>query len=359
MIAPVLLRSDFDADGLRTLAICAHDPAQTRHLLALSAIYVDGSRSAAAVLGGVGLRAVRDWVVVFNAYGPDGLIGGKAPGARPLLNVKQRETLRALIEQGPMPAAHGVVRWRLVDLAQILFEDHGVSVSEQTLSRVLRAMGYRKLSARPRHHAQDPDAILAFKKPFPARMAEIAQAVGGKPIEIWFADEARVGQKNTITRRWAKRGTRPAAPKDQCTASAYISHPEPVEGRCDLPRPRQTAALVMPRCTTEAMALYLEEIAQVVAPGAHAVLLLDQAGWHTHKKFVVAANFTVLPLPARFPELNPVGNLWQFMRDNWLGNCVVKSYIDNLDHCCHALNTLIDRPSRIISIGMRARAHGS
>ena len=77
------------------------------------------------------------------------------------------EALRTLVEQGPMPAAHGVVRWRLVDLAQILFEDHGVSVSEQTLSRAMRAMGYVKLSARPRHHAQDPDAIPAFKKPSP------------------------------------------------------------------------------------------------------------------------------------------------------------------------------------------------
>ena len=167
MAAPVPLRSDFDAESLRSLAKGACDPAQTRRLLALSAIYAGSARSAAAALGGVGLQTVRDWVVAFNASGPDGLIGGKAPGARPRLNAEQREVLRALVEQGPMPAAHGVVRWRLVDLAQILFEDHGVSVSEQTLSRVLRSMGYRKLSARPRHHAQDPDAIPVFKKASP------------------------------------------------------------------------------------------------------------------------------------------------------------------------------------------------
>ena len=167
MSAPVLLRRDFDAEGLRALAKAARDPAQTRRLLALSAIYAGGSRSAAAALGGVGLQTVRDWVVAFNAHGPDGLIGGKAPGARPRLSIEQREVLRTLVEQGPTPATHGVVRWRLVDLAQILFEDHGVSVSEQTLSRVLRGMGYRKLSARPRHHAQAPDAIPAFKKPSP------------------------------------------------------------------------------------------------------------------------------------------------------------------------------------------------
>jgi hypothetical protein len=140
-------------------------------------------------------------------------------------------------------------------------------------------------------------------------MAQIARAVGGKPIEVWFADEARVGQKNTITWRWTKRGTRPSAPKDQRTASAYI-----FGAIC--PARGTGAGLVMPRCTTEAMALHLEEIAEAVAPSAHAVLLLDQAGWHTTKNLAVPANITLLPLPARSPELNPVENLWQFMRDN-------------------------------------------
>jgi len=167
MAAPVALRSDFDAESLRALAKGSRDPAQTRRLLALSVISAGSSRSEAAEIGGVGLQTVRDWVVAFNADGPDGLIDGKAPGAHPRLNADQRDALKALVEQGPTPAAHGVVRWRLCDLAQILAEDHGVSVSEQTLSRTLRAMGYRKLSARPRHHAQDPEAAAMFKKTSP------------------------------------------------------------------------------------------------------------------------------------------------------------------------------------------------
>ena len=167
MAAPVPLRPDFDAQALRALAKSSRDPDQTRRLMALSSIYAGSLRSEAAALGGVGLQTLRDWVVAFNADGPVGLIAGKAPGARPRLNADQRAALRALVEDGPTPAAHGVVRWRLVDLVQILFEEHGVSVSEQTLSRGLRSMGYRKLSARPRHHAQDLDAIPAFKKPSP------------------------------------------------------------------------------------------------------------------------------------------------------------------------------------------------
>jgi transposase len=168
---------------------------------------------------------------------------------------------------------------------------------------------------------------------------------------VWFADEARIGQKNKITRRWAKRGTRPSAPRDQRTASAYI-----FGAIC--PREGKGAALVLPRCNSAAMSLHLAEIAQAVAPGAHAVLLLDQAGWHLSDKLVVPANITLLPLPPKCPELNPVENLWQFLRDNWLSNRVFSSYRAILDHCCHAWNKLVDQPWIIMSIGLREWTYG-
>jgi len=177
-----------------------------------------------------------------------------------------------------------------------------------------------------------------------------ADQAGGKPVEIWFADEARVGQKNKITRRWAKRGTRPSAPKDQRTASASIFGAIcPAEGK--------GAGLVLPRCTTEAMALELAEIAQAVAPGAHAMVLLDQAGWHLSKRLVIPDNITLVPLPAKAPELNPMENGWQFLRDNWLSNRIFTSYPDILDHCCAAWTKLTDQPWRIMSIGLRDWAH--
>ncbi len=108
----------------------------------------------------------------------------------------------------------------------------------------------------------------------------------------------RVGQKNPITRRWAKRGTRPAAPKDQRTASAYL-----FGAIC--PKEGKAAAIVMPRCVTEAMSLHLAEISRAVAPDAHAVILLDQAGWHQARALVVPDNITLMPLPPYAPELNP------------------------------------------------------
>ena len=105
--------------------------------------------------------------------------------------------------------------------------------------------------------------------------------------------------------------------------------------------------------------MHLEEIAIHVAPGAHAVLLLDQAGWHGSAELVVPPNITLLPIPPRCPELNPVENVWQFMRDNWLSNRIFKSYDDIVDQCCFAWNKLVDQPWRIMSIGLRQWAHGS
>ena len=113
------------------------------------------------------LQIIRDWVLRLNAHGPDGLADRKAPGQPPRLNDAHRAALAAAIEGGPIPAAHGVVRWRLVDLCQWLWEEFRVSVAKQTLSRELRAMGYRKLSARPRHHAQAEGAIALFESPSP------------------------------------------------------------------------------------------------------------------------------------------------------------------------------------------------
>jgi transposase len=94
------------------------------------------------------------------------------------------------------------------------------------------------------------------------------------------------------------------------------------------------------------MNLHLAEIALTVAPGAHAVLLVDQAGWHLSARLVVPANITILPMPPKSPELNPVENIWQFMRDNWLSNRVFKSYDDLVDHCCEVWFKLVDETWR-------------
>ena len=164
MGSAISLRGNFDVAALRRLARVSKSANQARRLLALAEIYGGGSRTAAARIGGVGLQIVRDWVVRFNACGPDGLLDGKAPGPRSRLNDAQRRALVETIERGPIPAIHGVVRWRLIDLVQWLHAEFAVSLDETTVGRELKKLGYVKLTARPRHHAQNEHALEAFKK---------------------------------------------------------------------------------------------------------------------------------------------------------------------------------------------------
>ena len=183
-------------------------------------------------------------------------------------------------------------------------------------------------------------------------MAKVrARLPAGTEIELWWQDEARVGQKNKITRRWARRGTRPRAPPDQRTKWAYI-----FGAIC--PAKGKGAGLVMPWCDIPAMERHLTEISEAVDPGAHAVVIVDQAGWHMSARLAIPDNITLLPLPPRSPELNPVENIWQFMRENWLSNRIFQSYDDIVALCCEAWNKLIERPWKIISIGMRKWAYG-
>jgi transposase len=172
MSVPIPLRGDFRAYQLRGLAKKTKDGPQARRLLALAVIYDGAPRTEAAKIGGVGLQIIRDWVLRFNARGPDGLLDGKSPGHPSKLNDIQRQAMARMIESGPIPAVHGVVRWRLIDLAQWIFEEFRITIAKQTLSRELRAMGYRKLSARPRHHAQAKGAVEDFKKTFPRAWAK-------------------------------------------------------------------------------------------------------------------------------------------------------------------------------------------
>ena len=166
MRAGIPLREDFDAAQLRGLAQRSRDGAQNRRLLALAVIYDGHRRSDAARFAGVGLQVIRDWVLRFNAEGPAGLKDRKASGSPRKLNEEQRAALAAIVESGPDPAIHGVVRWRRCDLAVWIKEQFGVSLAETTVGRELRRMGYAKLSARPRHYAQDEAALAAFKKSF-------------------------------------------------------------------------------------------------------------------------------------------------------------------------------------------------
>ena len=164
MGAPIDLREDFEAAALRRLAVEAKDADQARRLLALAAVYDGMDREEAARIGGMDRQTLRDWVHRFNRHGADGLIDGKSPGRPPTLSKEQMEELRRLVEAGPDPEKDGVVRWRCVDLKRVLGERFAVDLSEVSLGRVLKKLGFSHISARPLHPKQDPEAIATFKK---------------------------------------------------------------------------------------------------------------------------------------------------------------------------------------------------
>lgn len=173
-------------------------------------------------------------------------------------------------------------------------------------------------------------------------------AVEDKPLEVWFQDEARVGQHRTLTRKWARRGTRPRAraPRDTRYKWSYI-----FGAAC--PERGVAAGLVLPYVDTEAMNRHLEEIAKAVAPGAHALLSVDGAVWHKAKALTVPDTITLLKLPPYAPELNPMENVWAFLRANKLAITVFDSYEDILNKCEAAWNFLANDADRIRSITQR------
>ena len=175
-------------------------------------------------------------------------------------------------------------------------------------------------------------------------------------VDVWFQDEMRIGQRGTQTRIWARRGTRPRVVRQQQSESAYIF------GAVCAQRDA-AVGLVLPFANTKTMALHLQEISQAVPPGRHALVILDQAGWHTTPKLPHLANITLLPLPAGSPELNPAEQVWQQLRDRSLANRCYDSYEHIVDACCEAWNKFTQITNAIRSLCTRnwanlASTHG-
>jgi transposase len=349
----MVMRTDLSTQELRAQARRVGDVAQARRLLAIALVVEGASRAQAAEAAGMTRQTLRDWVHRYNEEGVAGLTDRPRSGRPAGLNENQLKELDALVEAGPDIVEHGVVRWRCVDLRDVIADRFEVTMSERHVGRLLRKRGFSRLSARPRHPKADEEAQEAFKKNFADILGEALPDVArGRPIEIWFQDEARVGQKGTLTRLWARRGSRPRAVRDTRYQSAYI-----FGAIC--PARGVGAALILPRADTEAMNLHLAEISAHVADDAHAALVLDGAGWHGGDDLAVPENITLLVLPPYSPELNPVENIWEYLRQNKLANRLYDTYEDIVEACCEAWNDLVATPNRITSIANREWANVS
>ena len=176
-----------------------------------------------------------------------------------------------------------------------------------------------------------------------SKLAELAAARPNERLQLWCEDEARVGQKGRVCHRWYERGVRPPGLADKRFESLYLF------AACR-PGTDEAFALALPRATTEAMHIFLADFARQLAPATHAVLLLDQAGWHGAKRLAVPANVTLLSLPAYSPELNPVERIWLYLRERFLSHRVLADYKAVLDATCEAWNALVAETGRLASL---------
>jgi hypothetical protein len=162
-------------------------------------------------------------------------------------------------------------------------------------------------------------------------------------VELWFMDEARIGQKGRVTHVWYQKGVRPRGLHQQGFASAHL-----FGAVC--PERDAGVALAMPEVSTAAMGLFLAELSRSLPAGTHAALVLDGAGWHVSEDLVVPANLTLIRLPPYSPELNPVERIWLYLRERYLSHRVLDGYAAVLEAACRAWNALIGEPGRLTSL---------
>lgn len=171
-----------------------------------------------------------------------------------------------------------------------------------------------------------------------------------KQVDVWFQDEARVGQRGTVSRVWAIKGTRPRLLRQQQYEYAYV-----FGAVC--PQTAQAVGIVMPRAVHQAMQHHLDEIAANVPEGRHAILVMDRAPWHLTEKLTIPSNITLLPLPACAPELNPIEQVWRWLREHFWANRFFESYEDIVDACCSAWNKFATLTKTVHSICSRSWAN--
>ncbi len=346
--AVVITRTDHTSAELRAMSGPCADAAQVRRLLALAMVMDSRPRREAASLAGMDRQTLCDWVHRYNASGIEGLKSHRPPGRAPALTEQQKAELREMVVKGPDAASDEVVRWRCIDLQAAVASRFSVNVHVHTIGKWLNQLGLTRLQPRPVHPKKDPQAEVIFKRGF-GRLARAAlfSTTAATPIEIWFQDEARVGQQGTHAYIWAEIGSRPLMVRDNRRESAYLFGaicPDRAVG----------AAMITPHANTEAMNLHLAEISTQVATDAHALLACDGASWHQRgKQLVVPANMTLLTFPAYSPELNPMENVWDYLRQNKLCARVWDTYEDIVEACKRAWNFLIKDPERIRSLGAR------
>jgi transposase len=254
-------------------------------------------------------RAVQQWVAKFNRGGLETLHERPHPGRPPRLSGPELLRFEERVEAGPTPE-DGICTFHGRDLRRILAQEFGVTLSLQAVYDLLHTRDFSSLMPRPQHPDADEELQEIFKEVVVDQIQAIQEAHPDEEVQIWFEDEARLGQKGTLTRVWARKGSRPRAVRQNQYTSLYVLAAVCVSTGA-------TSALIASGLDTEVLNLFLEQFSRELPAGVHAVLLWDGAGYHTSADLKVPSNVSVIRLVPYSPELNPVENLWHYLRSHY------------------------------------------
>ena len=267
---------------------------------------------------GCSLRAVKHWVAQYNRGDIAALHERPRSGRPPRLDPHEYPRLKQRLDAPPRPE-DGVCTLRGLEIQRLLEQEFGVLMGLQTVYDLLHRINSSSLMPRPQHEPANPEVQEFFKEIVVEQIDAIAEAHPDQEIRTYFEDEARFGQKGTITRVWAPKGSRPRAVRQLRYTSLYV-----LMAVCMTTG--ATSALIMPELNAEVLNLFLEQMSRELPAGVHAVLIWDGAGFHTSKDLVVPSNISVILLPPYSPELNPVENLWHYLRSHHWSNRVYQDY---------------------------------
>src|SRR5512147_341307 len=278
---------------------------------------------------GCSRRAVQTWVGQYNQGGVPALQERPHTGRPPRLAGPELLRFQARLEAGPKPE-DGVCTFRCQDLCRILEEEFGVTLRRQAMYDLLHRLDYSSLMPRPQHEQANPEVQEFFKEIVVEQIDAIAAAHPDQEVRLYFEDEARFGQQGTITRVWAPKGSRPRAVRQTRYTFLFVLVAVCVSTG-------EASALIMPELNAEVVNLFLEQFSRELPAGVHAVLIWDGAGYHVSAKLVVPSNVSLILLPPYSPELNPVENLWHFLRAHHWSNRPYRAYKDLEDEAVRSM----------------------
>jgi transposase len=286
-------------------------------------------------------RFVQQWAYTYRDGGIEKVRAGQSTGRPPKLPREREPAFVTRVLAGPTDADGGVCTLRGEDTRRILEREFGVHYTLDGVYDLLHRLKLSCLVPRPRHRKNDPAAMAAWLEKAPLIVQEVKQAHPQQEVEVWFQDEARIGQQGTLTRVWAQTGSRPTAVKQTEYEWAYLfAAANPLTG--------VSSALIAPTVNTAYMNQHLAFIGREAGPDKHVVLVLDQAGWHVAKALKVPDNITLLHLPPYSPELNGAERIWGYLRSHYLSNRIYKDYNELFEAIKKAWNRLA--PQRLASL---------